>query len=137
MQNDKICNFNMYLLEYFLSTSFFSVSSATFISSSSCVLAPYPSKTLSFCTMYLFSPTCLFALLVPFYRILIPVSSDPFPVLPFSSVLSYFSSLLQLSSDFCVSMHIINASSKTYHNLLTYHSPMLYPAQKKKHANNI
>lgn len=116
-----VCNFNKYLLEYFLSTSFhfFSVSSATFISSSSCVLGSYPSKTLTFFPTYLFSPTCLFAFLDFFYKILISsASSNPFPVHLFTSLFSYFSSLLYLSSDFYVSMHIINASSKTCHNLL-------------------
>lgn len=103
-----VCNFKKYLLECFLSTSshFFSVCSATFISSSSCFLASYLSKTLTFFPTYLFFPTCLFALLVSFYRILITsVSSDPFPVHLFTSLFIFFFTALAFFWFLCLHAH--------------------------------
>lgn len=78
-----LCNYRNYLLAHFPSKSshFFSVFSVTFNSSSSYLLAAYSSKSLVLYTTYLLSPTCLFAVLVSFYKTLIsPVSSDPFTV---------------------------------------------------------
>lgn len=89
------CSNNLIVYVPSTSSHFFSFSSAIFCSSSSCLLAAYPSKSLVLYTTYLLSPTCLFALLVSFYKTLIsPVSSDPFPLhLSVSLFMSPFTAL--------------------------------------------